>query len=144
MKELLLYRTQFMKDSIAGLLIVIDRDDKGRASVVFSCSTLELDYDNNKRNASSIPAGFYSMTFEYSNKFERNLWELKGVPNRAEIKIHTANYYRQLQGCIGIGKDLIDLDGDGQYDLTNSAETLEEFHCVMSPNYRSKIRVISV
>jgi len=143
-KELLLYRTQFMKDSIAGLLIVIDRDDKGRASVVFSCSTLELDYDNNKRNASSIPAGFYSMTFEYSNKFERNLWELKGVPNRAEIKIHTANYYRQLQGCIGIGKDLIDLDGDGQYDLTNSAETLEEFHRVMSPNYRSKIRVISV
>ena len=133
-----------MKDSIAGLLIVIDRDDKGRASVVFSCSTLELDYDNNKRNTSSIPAGFYSMTFEHSNKFERNLWELKGVPNRAEIKIHSANYYRQLQGCIGIGKDLIDLDGDGQYDLTNSAETLEEFHCVMSPNYRSKIRVISV
>ena len=144
MKELLLYRTQFMKDSIAGLLIVINRDDKGRASVVFSCSTLELDYDNNKRNASSIPAGFYSMTFEYSNKFKRNLWELKGVPNRAEIKIHTANYYRQLQGCIGIGKELIDLDGDGQFDLTNSAETLEEFHCVMSPNYRSKIRVISV
>ena len=133
-----------MEDSIAGLLIVIDRDDRGRASVVFSCSTLELDYDNNKPNVSAIPAGFYSMTFEYSNKFERNLWELKGVPNRAEIKIHTANYYRQLQGCIGIGKELIDLDGDGQFDLTNSAETLEEFHCVMSPNYRSKIRVISV
>lgn len=50
-----------------------------------------------------FPAGIYQLRYEYSPKFKRELWELKGIPGRAEIKIHNANTADQLLGCIAPG-----------------------------------------
>lgn len=50
-----------------------------------------------------IPNGVYKALYEYSPKFDQKLWELKGIPERREIKIHPANFARQLKGCIAIG-----------------------------------------
>ena len=69
-----------------GTLIVF----KGKQVIGEFC-TLELPWNNNKKNASCIPKGRYKMVFEYSPKFKENLWELKGVKDRDEIKIHPFN-----------------------------------------------------
>lgn len=56
-----------------------------------------------ERTAKLFPAGTYDLVYEHSNRFKRQLWELKGIPGRSEIKIHNANFAIQLDGCIAIG-----------------------------------------
>ena len=54
-------------------------------------------------SAKIFPAGTYDLVYEHSNRFKRQLWEFKGIPHRAEIKIHNANFAHQLDGCVAIG-----------------------------------------
>ena len=96
--------------------------------VIFKCVTLELPWRNNQKNISCIPAGEYPMDFEWSNSFKRDLWELKEVPGRSEVKIHAANYYEQLRGCIALGSAFADLNIDGVTDVTNSKRSVNRFH----------------
>lgn len=56
-----------------------------------------------ERTAKLFPAGTYDLVYEHSNRFKRQLWELKGIPGRSEIKIHNANTAEQLNGCVAIG-----------------------------------------
>jgi hypothetical protein len=51
------------------------------------------------------PDGTYSIEYEKSPKFSRNLWELKNVPNRSEIKIHVGNRSAHSKGCILVSHD---------------------------------------
>lgn len=90
--------------------------------------TLELPWRDNRRNISRIPAGTYNLKWEYSPKFRRMLWEIYGVPKRSECKFHVANFMYQLNGCIALGLDFADIDGDGLMDVTSSAKALELFH----------------
>ena len=39
------------------------------------------------------------------------------------ILIHEANYYTDLKGCIGLGADFIDINKDGELDITSSRAT---------------------
>jgi hypothetical protein len=92
-------------------------------SLVFECKTLELPYKDNERNISSIPEGKYKVTHRTSEKYGRH-FHILDVPERSYILIHTANYVRQLRGCIAVGVDHIDIDGDGLKDVTSSKATL--------------------
>ena len=47
-----------------------------------------------------VEAGIYDIVYEWSPKFKKNLWELKGVPGRTEIKIHNGRETRHSRGCI--------------------------------------------
>ncbi len=47
-----------------------------------------------------VKAGKYKMVYEYSPRFKKELWELKDVPNRTEIKIHNGRETRHSRGCI--------------------------------------------
>lgn len=76
--------------------------------VIDSWPTVEPLYKNNERNTSAIPLGNYKMVMEYSPKFRKRLWELKGVPNRTEIKIHLGKQYHETQGCILMVKEDLD------------------------------------
>jgi hypothetical protein len=98
---------------------------------LFKCITLELPWKDNERRVSCIPPGAYPMDFEYSNRFQRELWELKEVPDRSEVKIHPANYVEQLHGCIALGSSIQDINGDGVADVTNSRVTVDRFHKVL-------------
>lgn len=89
----------------------------------YSFLTVELPWRDNRVKVSCIPTGIYEAVKEHSPKFERDLIELKGVVGRSEVKIHPANYSRQLEGCIAPGLYHRDLDGDGTTDVTNSQET---------------------
>lgn len=103
-----------------GVLYVI-KDNK----IVFECFTLELPWKDNQRRISCIPEGEYKAVKHRSPKFGESVW-IKDVPNRSEILIHPANYVRQLLGCIAVGSDLKDIDGDGLEDTTNSRNTMDK------------------
>ena len=70
------------------------------------------------------------------------LWEIKGVPNRSECKIHPSNYWNQLNGCIAPGVKLKDINADGYYDVTSSRKTTAEFHRAMGNQKNAIIEII--
>lgn len=90
--------------------------------------SLERGWKDNKNNISCIPEGTYKLVLEYSNRFKKDLWEIKGVPNRAECKFHSANYGFQLNGCIALGEKRVDMNKDGYLDVTSSVLTMNKFH----------------
>jgi hypothetical protein len=108
----------------------------------FSSVSLERGWQNNKKNISCVPIGFYRLEYEYSNKFKRNLWELKEVPGRSECKFHSANYWRQLNGCISLGTHFKDIDKDNYLDAVNSKRTMDIFHEVLK-GYTEAILIIT-
>lgn len=58
-----------------------------------------------QKGATAIPAGRYSIAMEWSEKFQRNLPELKQVPAFTEVKIHPGNSPDDTEGCILVGLD---------------------------------------
>tara|TARA_R110000850_G_scaffold207734_1_gene333889 strand:+ start:160 stop:570 length:411 start_codon:yes stop_codon:yes gene_type:complete len=98
---------------------------------IFLSKSLERADNNNQRNISCIPSGEYLCVLEYSNRFDCDLWEIKGVPNRSECKFHSANYWHDLNGCIALGTKYMDIDNDGFRDVLNSKNTIKKFHKVL-------------
>ena len=98
---------------------------------IFLAKSLERADNNNKRNISCIPQGKYLCLLEYSNRFDCDLWEIKGVPNRSECKFHSANYWHDLNGCIALGTKYLDIDNDGFRDVLSSKNTMKKFHKVL-------------
>jgi len=119
-------RLAFNDKQTIGELRVLD----GSMSL-FSCRTIELPPKQNRNGISRIPAGTYPLIkmrddmVEWSRFDYEHLW-IKNVPNRKGIKIHVANYYSQLAGCVAVGKKLKHINEDGYIDVTNSQGTLEE------------------
>lgn len=120
----LLKRFRYLPYATLGSLFVID--DRGR--LLFNCLTLEREWDNNKVGKSCVPAGIYELRLEYSQRFGKKLYELKGVPGRSETKFHVANYSDQLEGCIALGLTHVDINHDDKIDITSSSMTISQFH----------------
>ena len=106
----------------------LDVEKKG-----FSCRTIERPYRDNKNNVSALPAGMYvaevvlsSPAFNYPHIWIHDKGSVYAASDRAGVKIHIANYVRQLEGCVAVGKSFVHLDGDGVLDVTQSEQTLEE------------------
>lgn len=92
---------------------------------LFECKTLELPWLNNAQQKSCIPAGKYQVVTRFSPKF-KNHFHVLDVPGRTWILIHSGNYHTDILGCILIGDRLIDINGDGFRDVTNSKNTLHQ------------------
>lgn len=116
-----------------GTLVVLNENQQP----IFAALSLERGWLNNQPNISCIPVGSYPVVLEYSPAFGMDLWEIKEVPNRTETKFHTANYWHQLEGCIALGLKATDIDNDGYLDVTNSGNTMENFHEVMGNDKRA-------
>lgn len=138
----MLYRNNYIGPEILGHLMVFEDNSIGGSRLVFECKTIELEWKNNAANVSCVPMGFYTIKFEWSPKFNMNLWELKGVPGRSEAKIHVANYYTEIQGCIAVGDMHTKLNSDPYPDVRNSRNTLERLHNVMDGTTSSTIQII--
>ena len=93
----------------------------------FECKTLELPDKNNQTNISCIPEGKYAYkVLESSRRFDYpHVWILD-VPGRTGIKIHVANFVRELRGCPCVGSYFKDIDEDGILDVVDSRDTLED------------------
>lgn len=121
-----------------GTCAVLDHSNK----LVFTSLALERGWRNNKRGVSCYPAGVYAVKLEYSNRFKKLLWEVKNVENRSECKFHAANYWNQLEGCTALGQRIRNLNNDNYSDITNSDDTMAEFHLALN-NYTEAILIIT-
>lgn len=139
MKRVLVIRDTIGRNLSLGLCMVTDEKN----NILFTSQSLERGWLNNARNISCIPAGVYKLKLEWSPRFQQNLWEIYDVPNRRECKFHAANFWRQLNGCIALGKKRADLDSDGYMDITDSRNTMKRFHKAMEGETEAKLHVIN-
>jgi hypothetical protein len=65
--------------------------------------TVELPWKDNANNISCIPEGTYTCRWTKSPRLKKFTYEVTGVPKRAGIRIHGANYSHQVLGCIAPG-----------------------------------------
>jgi len=137
MKTILITRYTTNENQTLGNCTVLDEHQQP----LFSALSLERGWRNNQPNISCIPQGAYPVKLEASARFSKDLWEIKDVPNRSECKFHSANFWRDLNGCIALGSATADIDKDRYLDITNSGDTMERFHKVME-NDKEAILVI--
>lgn len=114
MKKLVISRT-YQKDCTLG---VVNFDNQ-------RCFSLELPWKDNKEDESCIPPGLYIARFRNSPSNGPCL-QFDNVVMRTYVQIHSANFTRQLLGCIAVGDSIADIDKDGLPDVTNSKLTLSK------------------
>lgn len=98
----------------------------------FKCESLELPWYNNQRRISCIPAGLYKwkkVGATTAIPYEHIL--ILDVKGRDGICIHRANYYTQIKGCIAVGDKEVDINKDGQMDVTNSKNTFTKLMALL-------------
>lgn len=116
-------RYDYGKKQTTGNLFVYDNEGKLRLKL----HTLELPWKDNKRRVSCIPEGEYEVIKHRSPKFKNSFW-IQDVEGRSEILIHAGNYHHQILGCILVGTDSRDINGDGLPDVTSSRRAIERMY----------------
>jgi len=84
--------------------------------------TVERPWLDNAPNVSCVPEGVYDLRWRESPRFGWT-WILEDVPNRTHILIHSANWSRQLQGCIALGTGLM----GNEFAVSNSRDAVKRF-----------------
>ena len=119
MKEATLKRTSDDGIQTLGLFMFEGEDDR-----IVTLGSLERPWKDNAKNISCIPRGTYKVTTTHSNHFKENMWLVNNVPDREGVRIHSANYFNELEGCISLGLSREDLNKDGELDMVNSRKAL--------------------
>ena len=137
MKTVIIDRFKVTHNYSLGICYVKNED----GSVQYIGKSLERGWRNNQSRVSCVPPGVYPLKLEYSPRFRKHLWELYGVPNRSECKFHAANYWQQLNGCIAIGNNHKDINGDGDPDVTSSRIAMKRLHYYLSGNNLARVEI---
>lgn len=104
----------------------------------FVCKTLELPWKDNCNSISCFVPGKYLCRYTKSESFSKMhgkdffTYEIIGVPGRAGIRIHSANYVSELRGCIALGDAHKDINLDALIDVTHSGATIVNFENLMN------------
>lgn len=90
------------------------------------CNTLEdrvRDLPKEKKiyGETAIPYGKYKVQMTFSPRFKRQMPQILDVPMFEGIRIHSANYATQLEGCIALGENKV------KGGVINSKKWCEEF-----------------
>lgn len=93
-------------------------------NATFQTFTLERPWLDNEPNISCVPEGIYFVRRDTTGKYK--WFEVEDVPNRGEIELHGANKVEDLQGCIGMGLEKKDMDGDGLADIRKCKIVLDK------------------
>lgn len=90
-------------------------------------ATCELPWNNNTRRISCIPKGIYLCTLTKSpsknKQVDYMVYKINEVPGRDDILIHIANWPSELLGCIGVGRNITELNGKPAVD--HSTDTMK-------------------
>ena len=105
----------------------------------FQCFTLELPWKDNKTNISCIPHGLYHASL-FNSPHNGACIAIRGVTGRSLIEIHSANFTRQILGCIAVGDSVKFLDGDSIPDITNSKATLKKLLALLPSEFLVEIK----
>ncbi|RWX00919.1 DUF5675 family protein [Flavobacterium cerinum] len=108
-------------------------------TTVFTCKTLELDWENNKTQKSCIPTGNYKVTARKSPKYGSHFL-VNDVPHRDTILIHQGNYHTEILGCILVGASHTDINKDGFKDVTSSKATLKKLLTIAPKGFELTIK----
>lgn len=136
-KSLLIERIDDDGVQTLGRMFVLDEDNH----VKYNCNTLELTWKNNNTRVSCIPEGEYTIQKRWSPKFKYH-FHITEVEGRSFILIHSGNYHSQILGCVLVGSDLEDINGDGRLDVVNSKDTLADLLGIMPQSF--KLKIVSV
>lgn len=128
--RLLITRIDDSGKQTIGRMYALDENDAS----VKDYPTLELPWEDNETNVSCIPVGEYQVIKRWSPKFD-NHFHILDVEGRSYILIHKGNYYTDIRGCILIGKDLSDINKDGELDVTSSAVAMSELLEIMPERF---------
>lgn len=131
MRRITLTRLESTDQGTFGTIIVPDNE------WVHYFYTGELAWRDNASNVSCIPTGLYRCTWTHSPRFNRKMYLVDGVKDRAGIRKHSANFMgddtkgfkRQLNGCIALGEKLGWIDR--QKALLLSAPAMRRFEALM-------------
>lgn len=110
-------------------LIRVSTGDAGTFGVLLKdgvplCVTLELPWEDNQRNISCIPEGWYQIQKTDSPCFGET-FEVRDVPGRSHIIFHVGNTVEDSRGCILLGQRYgYHLNRRGVWD---SSVTVERF-----------------
>lgn len=125
MREVYLLRIlQDNKQSLGSLSVTGDEE-------VYVYKTLELGWVGNTNSISCIPSGRYLCRWTYSPSFKKFTYEVMNVVGRTGIRIHSANFYTQLRGCIALGDSHKDINADLKLDVIHSGNSIEKFNQYM-------------
>ncbi len=105
---------------------------------IFECKTLELPWKDNNREVSCIPVGSYSVS-KHVSPSKGDCFHIENVPGRDNILIHKGNYNKDTLGCVLVGKDFVDINHDGQTDITSSLQTMTDFLNTVNESFELKI-----
>ena len=105
----------------------------------FKCFTLELPWKGNELNVSCIPRALGYKGEKHKSPANGDVIAITNVFNRTYIQIHSANFLRQLKGCIAVGDSIKFLDGDSLPDVTNSKNTLKKLFAVLPNKFMIEI-----
>lgn len=104
------------------------------------CMTLELPNRANQRNISCIPEGLYNVTKQSATQSRPyNFFRIQLVQGRDGILIHKITYVRDLRGCIGVGKIIVELNNGRTKMMTGSGEALTELYKMLPEQFTIKI-----
>ena len=127
MKLIVINRIKRDGNSCRGHLVIYDGDIP-----VLSLQTLE----NDKRK---IPKGQFTLIYNYSPKFNTHLWLIDGVRSRYGIRIHSANKFDELNGCIALG-----LYGDKDMRILESRRACDILNKVLDTKTIYKLNIIEL
>ena len=133
MKIIIIRLTDSGKQTI-GIGHVVDGEN-----LLYTFRTLELPWKDNANNISCIPVGEYDAFKRVSPGRGTEVVELKDVPNRRHIQIHTGNYNTDILGCILVGAGLKDINQDGESDVIFSRNTFDKIMDFMPSRFKVKI-----
>ena len=108
--------------------------------------SVELPWRNNRPDVSCIPLGVYPVVWTYSPRFKRHMYLVSQVPGRSGIRLHTANWPHDLEGCIGPGRKLAKFGKPKPaWGVTNSGSTLHEIESIMNHQpFRLHVRALTL
>lgn len=90
--------------------------------------TVERPWVGNQNNVSCIPVGVYIVKWTKSPRLKRYTYEVRNVPKRSGIRIHSANFPKQVLGCLSLGMSRGSMDGQvGVFSSVTAVRKFEQY-----------------
>jgi hypothetical protein len=114
--------------------------------IVFEYKVLELPWKDNHHNVSCIlpaPGDTHEYIVEKCQPTAKRpyvYFRILNVPGRDGILWHPGNYTSQILGCHLPGESFVDLNHDGQPDITNTTATLKILAALLPDKFKLTIK----